>query len=186
MGCIVGSNGHGGEALYFNFNQLSGRLFLVQVDPDTGEAHQFNSPQGPGAWAFLAGPDEKIYLGTWDGALILRFDPKEPDQGLQVLGKPSPKEDYIWQFDIGKDGRIYGCTYPSAKLIRFDPKTGNMEDLGRMHPTEMYARSLAVAPTGKVYLGIGTEKGDLVVFDPTTGQGREDGLTTTENRSTTR
>jgi len=98
------------------------------------------------------------------------FDPKEPDQGLQVLGKPSPTEEYIWQFDIGKAGRIYGCTYPSAKLIRFDPKTGNMEDLGRMHPTEMYARSLAVAPTGKVYLGIGTEKGDLVVFDPTTGQ----------------
>src|SRR5207302_1261869 len=47
-----------------------------------------------------------------------------------------------------------------------------MEDLGRMHPTEMYARSLAVGPTGKVYVGIGTEKGDLVVFDPATGQHR--------------
>src|ERR1044071_4245257 len=51
MGCIVGPNGHGGEALYFNFNQISGKLFLVQVDPDTGEAHQFDSPQGPGACA---------------------------------------------------------------------------------------------------------------------------------------
>src|SRR5439155_1135737 len=43
MGCIVGPNGRGGEALYFNFNQLSGTLFLVQVDPDTGEARQFNA-----------------------------------------------------------------------------------------------------------------------------------------------
>lgn len=45
MGCIVGPNGHGGEALFFNFNQLSGKLFLVQVDPETGEARQFNAPE---------------------------------------------------------------------------------------------------------------------------------------------
>src|SRR2546422_5922539 len=172
MGCIVGPNGYGGEALYFNFNQLSGLLFLVQVDPETGAARQFNAPQGPGAWALLAGPDEKIYLGTLDGAVILRFDPKLPAKGLEVVGKPSRTEDYLWQFDTGKDGKLYACTYPNAKLVRFDPKTSAMEDLGRMHPTEMYARSLAVGRNGKVYVGIGTEKGDLVVFDPSTGQHR--------------
>jgi streptogramin lyase len=170
MGCIVGPNGKGGDALYFNFNQINGLLFLVQVDPDTGEAHQFDAPQGPGAWAMIAAPDDKIYLGTWDGALILRFDPKQPDKGLEVVGKPSATEDYLWQFDLGKQGELYACTYPNAKLVRFDPKSGKMEDLGRMHPTEMYARSLAVGPNGKVYVGIGTEKGDLVVFDPATGQ----------------
>jgi outer membrane protein assembly factor BamB len=172
MGCIVGADGRGGEALYFNFNQLSGLLFLVQVNPDTGEARQFNAPQGPGAWAFTAGPDGKIYLGTWDGALILRFDPTKPDKGIEVVGKPSATEDYLWQFDIGPDARLYACTYPNAKLVRFDPETGAMEDLGRMHPTEMYARSVAVGPNGKVYVGIGTESGDLVVFDPATGQHR--------------
>jgi hypothetical protein len=168
MGCVVGPNGRGGEALYFNFNQISGKLFLVQVNPDTAEARQFNAPQGPGAWALIAGPDEKIYLGTWDGGLILRFDPKQPGKGIEVVGKPSPTEEYLWQYDLGKDGKLYGCTYPQAKLVRFDPKTGAMEDLGRMHPTEMYARSVAVGPNGKVYVGIGTEKGDLVVFDPAT------------------
>ncbi len=172
MGCIVGPNGKGGEALYFNFNQISGRLFLVQVDPDTGEARQFDAPQGPGAWALIVGPDDKIYLGTWDGALILRFDPGQPDRGLEVVGKPSSTEEYLWQFDIGKDGKIYACTYPNAKLVSFEPKTGAMADLGRMHLTEMYARSLAVGPNGKLYVGIGTEKGDLVVFDPATGQHR--------------
>ena len=49
-------------------------------------------------------------------------------------------------------------------------ETGMMEDLGRMHPTEMYARSVAVGPNGKVYVGIGTEKGDLVVYDPATAK----------------
>lgn len=166
MGCFVGPDGHGGEALYFNFNQLSGKLFLVQVDPDTGVTRQFNAPQGPGAWAQIAGPDGSVYLGTWDGALVLKFDPQNPDRGIQVLGKPSPTEDYIWQYDTSPDGWIYGCTYPQAKLVRFRPGSTEMEDLGRMHPTEMYARSVAVGPTGKVYIGIGTAIGDLVVYDP--------------------
>lgn len=172
MGCIVGPNGRGGEALYFNFNQISGKLFLVQVDPDTGEAKQFNAPQGPGAWALIAGPDGNIYLGTWDGALILRFDPRQSDKGIEVVGKPSATEDYLWQYDTGKDGKLYACTYPQAKLVSFDPKTGAMEDLGRLHATEMYSRTLAVGPNGKIYVGIGPEKGDLVVFDPATKQSR--------------
>ncbi len=172
MGCIIGPNGHGGDALYFNFNQTGGRLFLVQVDPATGEAHQFNAPEGPGAWAFIAGPDERIYLGTWDGGLILRFDPRQPAKGIEVIGQPSQTESYLWQYDTGKDGKLYACTYPNAKLVSFDPKSGAMEDLGRMHPTEMYSRSVAVGPSGKVYVGIGTTKGDLVMYDPATGQHR--------------
>lgn len=168
MGCVVGPNGRGGEALYFNFNQLSGRLFLVQVDPDTGEARQFNAPEGPGAWALIAGPDDRIYLGTWDGGLILRFDPASPERGIEVVGKPSKTEEYLWQYALGKDDWIYACTYPQAKLVRFQPKSGVMEDLGRMHPTEMYSRSVAVGPTGWVYVGIGTAQGDLVAFNPET------------------
>jgi len=168
MGCIVGPNGRGGDAIYFNFNQAGAPLFLVQVDADTGDARQFNSPRGPGAWAFIAGPDEKIYLGTWDGGLILRFDPRQPEKGIELVGKPSPTETYLWQYDIGKDGKLYACTYPQAKLVSFDPATGKMEDLGRLHPTEMYARNLAVGPNGKVYVGIGTQKGDVVVYDPAT------------------
>ena len=172
MGCIPGPDGRGGEALYFNFNQISGLLFLVQVNPDTGEARQFNALQGPGAWAFIHGPDARIYLGTWDGGLILRFDPKKPEQGLLVIGKPSKTEEYLWQYDLGKDGKLYACTYPQAKLVSFDPKTDAMEDLGRMHPTEMYARSLVTGGDGKVYVAIGMEKGDLVTFDPATRQHR--------------
>ncbi|MBI4662129.1 MAG: hypothetical protein HY735_25185 [Verrucomicrobia bacterium] len=179
MGCVVGPNGRGGEALYFNFNQAKAPLFLVQVDPDTGQARQYQAPQGPGAWAFIVGPDERIYLGTWESGWLLRFDPRQPERGIEVLGKPAASETYLWQFDIDKDGKLYACTYPNAKLVRFDPTTGQMEDLGRMHPTEMYARSLVVGPNGKVYVGIGTTKGDLVAYDPATQQHRSilpDGL----------
>ena len=73
MGCILGPNGRGGEALYFNFNQISGKLFLVQVDPDTGAARQFNAPQGPGAWGLIAGPDGQ----DWDVPPVPLDDPSQ-------------------------------------------------------------------------------------------------------------
>ncbi|MSU59334.1 MAG: hypothetical protein EXS35_14385 [Pedosphaera sp.] len=168
MGCIVGPDGHGGEALYFNMNQTAGALFLVRVNPDTGEAKQFNAEKGPGAWAFIVGPDEKIYLGTWESGWLLRFDPKQPEKGIENLGKPAESETYMWQFAIGKDGKIYSCTYPNAKLVSYDPATGKSEDLGRMHPTEMYARSLAVGADGLIYVAIGTQLGDIVAYDPKT------------------
>lgn len=168
MGCIIGSDGHGGEALYFNLNQAAAPLFLVQVNPDTGEARQFNAPQGPGAWAFIVGPDKKIYLGTWESGWLLRFDPKQPGKGIENLGKPAESETYLWQFAIGKDGKIYSCTYPNAKLVSFDPATGKSEDLGRMHPTEMYARSIAAGADGLIYVAIGTQLGDIVAYDPKT------------------
>lgn len=171
-GCLVGSDGQGGEALYFNFNQTSGKLFLVQVNPDTGEARQFEPTEGPGAWAFIAGPDGCIYLGTWDGGLVLRFDPRHPERQIEVVGKPAKTESYLWNYAVGRDGWIYGVTYPQAKLVRHDPRSGALEDLGRMHPTEMYARSVAAGANGKIYVGIGTVVGDLVVYDPATGQHR--------------
>ena len=168
MGCIIGPDGKGGEALYFNMNQTAGALFLVQVNPDTGEANQFNAEKGPGAWAFIVGPDEKIYLGTWESGWLLRFDPKQPAKGLENLGKPAESESYLWQFAIGKDRKIYSCTYPNAKLVSYDPASGKSEDLGRMHPTEMYARSIAAGADGFIYVAVGTQVGDIVAYDPKT------------------
>jgi outer membrane protein assembly factor BamB len=171
-GCIVGPDGRGGEALYFSFNQSGAPLFLVQVNPDTGRSRQFHAPSGVGAHALAIGPDEKVYLGTWDGAVILRLDPKQPDKGVEILGRPSATESYIWMFAAGKDRRLYGCTFPQAKLVGYDPATNRMEDLGRMSETEMYARSLAAGADGKIYVGIGMVKPDVVAYDPATRRHR--------------
>lgn len=173
MGYIVGPDEDGETTkLYFNFNQDGAPLFLVQVDPDTGEARQFNAPKGPGAWAFIVGPDKKIYLGTWGGGLILRFDPARPDEGIQVVGRPSETETYIWMYTIGKDGKLYGCTYPNAKLISYNPRTDKMADLGRMDPTEQYSRFVATGKDGWIYIGIGFARGSIVAYNPQTGERR--------------
>ncbi|HOY58459.1 MAG TPA: hypothetical protein PK640_10045 [Verrucomicrobiota bacterium] len=169
MATAVGPDATGKkELLYFDFAQTGSTLFLVAVDPDTGEARQYKAPVGPGAWALVRGPDEKMYLGTWESGCILRFDPQAPDKGLEVIGKPSETETYIWQYAIGKDGKLYGCTYGNAKLVSYDPKTGRMQDLGRMDDTQMYTRSVACGPTGKIYTGIGYGRANVVAYDPAT------------------
>lgn len=169
MGTAAGPDAAGEkDLLYFNFAQTGATLFLAVVDPDTGETKQYKAPVGPGAWAIIRGPDEKMYLGTWESGYILKFDPKEADKGIQVIGKPSATETYIWQYAIGKDGKLYGCTYGSAKLISYDPKTNRMEDLGRMDETQMYTRSIACGPNGKIYTAVGYGKANVVVYDPAT------------------
>ena len=168
MGAVVGVDEKANEVIYFNCAQPGNRLFLLQVNPDTGQTRQFAAPAGEGAWASLVAPDRCVYLGTWESGYLLRFDPRDPDKGLVSLGKPSATETYLWQFALGNDGRIYSCTYPQARLVRHDPRTGKSEDLGRLDEKEMYARSVASSTNGFVYVGIGTVRAQVVRFDPVT------------------
>ncbi|MDQ1257109.1 MAG: hypothetical protein QG656_1711 [Candidatus Hydrogenedentes bacterium] len=176
MGVLVGPGPvEGTERIYFNFRQDGGKLFLVAVDPETDAAEQYNSPVGSGAWGFITGPDGRIYLGTHEGpdpgdsGQILAFDPKHPEKGIEIVGRPSETETYLWMFTVGTDGKIYGCTYGNAKLVSYDPKTGALADLGRMDDTQLYTRSICTGPDGRIYIGVGFGQANLVVYDPKKG-----------------
>lgn len=177
MGTLVGPGPEeGSERVYFNFRQDGGKLFLVVVDPATGKSEQYNSPAGTGAWGLIVGPDNRIYLGTHDGpdsedsGRILVFDPKKPEEGIKVVGRPSETETYLWMFTNGPDGKIYGCTYPTAKLVSYDPNSGQMADLGVMDPEQKYTRSICTGPDGRIYMGVGFGKANVVVYDPKSGE----------------
>lgn len=174
MGVLVGPDRTDTRDLvYFNFMQAGEPVFVLSVDPDTGETHQYGAPLDHCAWAFILGPDRKVYVGTTGHGSILCLDPAKPEEGLKLIGRPSETETYIWQFCVGrKDGKIYGCTYGNAKLVSYDPKTGELEDLGRMDETQDYARTIAAGPNGKIYTGIGMAVPDLVVYDPETREHR--------------
>lgn len=183
IGKMVGPDAKGEMTkLYFNFNQ-DGPLFLVQVDPVTGETKQFNAEQGRGAWGFIVGPDNRIYLGTCgSNGAIMRFDPAQPEKGIEYLGPPSQTESYTWMFTIGKDHKtLYGCTYPQAKIISYNTETGEMKDHGRMSETEMYSRAIATGANGWIYTSVGFAQNDIIAFDPKTGQHQS--VTTEEQRS---
>src|ERR1051325_4429478 len=180
----VGLDEKGNEVLYLDCAQPGSKLFLLQVNPKTDLVRQWNAPIGEGAWAIIVGPDHCIYLGTWESGYLLRFDPKQPDKGIVSLGKPSESETYIWELANAPDQRLYGCTYPGCKLVRYDPSGGKSEDLGRLDPKEMYSRWIAESTNGFVYVAIGTMRGQIVRFDPKSGE-KKSLITDSERPATT-
>jgi outer membrane protein assembly factor BamB len=154
------------DTLYLSFSQYDASLFLLAVNPDTGRVRQFNGPLSSemGSWGFTVDHQNRIYLGSYYNAHLLRFDPKT--EKWEDLGQPAgTSESFICKITTAGDGKIWGGTYPSARLFSYDPKTGVSEDAGRMDPDQFYCYPTA-GEDGLIYCAIQFEKMDIVVFDP--------------------
>ncbi|OGP88187.1 MAG: hypothetical protein A2156_03770 [Deltaproteobacteria bacterium RBG_16_48_10] len=154
------------DTIYLSFGQYNAPLFLLAVNPDTGNIRQFNGPlsSGMGSWGFTVDHENRIYLGSYYNAHLLRFDPKtEKWEDLGRLGEE--RDTFICSLTTAPDGKIWGGTYPSANLFYYDPKTKESENFGRMDPDQFYCYPTA-GEDGLIYCAIGFEKMDIVVFDP--------------------
>ena len=154
------------DTIYLSFGQYNAPLFLLAVNPDTGKMRQFNGPLSSemGSWGYTVDHENRIYLGSYYHAHLLRFDPKTEE--WDDLGQPGGEgESFICGITTAPDGKIWGGTYPSAKLFSYDPKTGMSEDYGRMDPDQFYCYPTA-GEDGFIYCAIQFEKMDIVVFDP--------------------
>jgi hypothetical protein len=166
-GAYVGPGKTGAlDTIYLSFGQYNAPLFLLAVNPDTGQMRQFNGPLSSemGSWGFTVDHENRIYLGSYDNAHLLRFDPKT--EKWEDLGRPAGgEESFICAVTTAPDGKIWGGTYPSAKLFSYDPKTGVIENFDRMDPDQFYCYPTA-GEDGLIYCAIQFEKMDIVVFDP--------------------
>ncbi len=84
------------DTIYLSFAQYDAPLFLLAVNPDTGEVRQFNGPLSSemGSWGFTIDHENRIYLGSYYHARLLRFDPKT--EKWDDLGQPAgEKESFI-------------------------------------------------------------------------------------------
>ncbi len=154
------------DTIYLSFGQYNAPLFLLAVNPDTGKMKQFNGPLSSemGSWGYTVDHENRIYLGSYYHAHLLRFDPKTEE--WDDLGRPGGEtESFICALTTAPDGKIWGGTYPSAKLFSYDPKTGVIQDYGRMDPDQFYCYPTA-GEDGFIYCAIQFEKMDIVVFDP--------------------
>jgi len=154
------------DTLYLSFSQYNAPLSLLALNPDTGQIRQFNGPLSSemGSWGFTIDHENRIYLGSYYSARLLRFDPKA--EKWDDLGQPAGEsESFICRITTARDGKIWGGTYPSAKLFSYDPKTGASEDFGRMDPDQFYCYPTA-GDDGLIYCAIQFEKMDIAVFDP--------------------
>jgi hypothetical protein len=154
------------DTIYLSFGQYNAPLFLLAVNPDTGQMQQFNGPLSSemGSWGFTVDHENRIYLGSYYNAHLLRFDPRT--EKWEDLGRPAGgKESFICAVTTAPDGKIWGGTFPSAKLFSYDPKTGVTENFDRMDPDQFYCYPTA-GEDGLIYCAIQFEKMDIVVFDP--------------------
>ena len=117
-----------------------------------------------GSWGFTIGPENRIYLGSYYNAHLLRFDPKT--ETWDDLGRMGDEKDtFICSLTTAPDGKIWGGTYPSTNLFSYDPATGKSESYGRTDPDQFYCYPTA-GDDGLIYCAIQFEKIDIVVFDP--------------------
>jgi hypothetical protein len=154
------------DTIYLSYAQYNAPLFLLAVNPDTAEIKQFNGPLSSemGSWGYAVDHENRIYLGSYYNAHLLRFDPRT--ETWEDLGCPAGgKESFICAVTTAPDGKIWGGTFPSAKLFSYDPKTGMSESFGRMDPDQFYCYPTA-GEDGLIYCAIQFEKMDIVVFDP--------------------
>jgi hypothetical protein len=154
------------DTIYLSFSQYNAPLFLLAVNPDTGQMRQFNGPLSSemGSWGFTVDHENRIYLGSYYNAHLLRFDPRT--EKWEDLGRPAGgKESFICALTTAPDGKIWGGTYPSANLFSYDPKTGVTENFDRMDLDQFYCYPTA-GEDGLIYCAIQFEKMDIVVFDP--------------------
>ena len=154
------------DTIYIVLGRYKESLSLLAVDPDTGAIRQFNAPlpNEMGSWGFTVDHENRIYLGSYYNAHLLRFDPKT--ETWEDLGRPAGKsESFICALTTAPDGKIWGGTFPSAKLFSYDPKTGETKDFGRMDEKQFYCYPTA-GGDGLIYCAIRFEKTDIVVFDP--------------------
>ena len=156
------------DTIYLSFGQYQAPLFLLAVNPDTGVIRQFKGSLSSemGSWGFTIDHENRIYLGSYYHAHLLRFDPKT--EKWDDLGQPGEeKESFICSLTTAPDGKIWGGTFPSANLFSYDPKTGESENFGRMDQEQFYCYPTA-GEDGFIYCAIQFEKIDIVVFDPKT------------------
>src|SRR4030043_368880 len=166
-GAYVGPGKTGSHyTIYLSFSQYKAPLFLLTVNPYTGQIRQFNGPLSSemGSWGFTIDHENRIYLGSYYNAHLLRFDPKTEE--WEDLGRPGGEtESFICKITTGKDGKIWGGTFPSAKLFSYDPGTGVIQNYGRMDSDQFYCYPTA-GEDGLIYCAIQFEKMDIVVFNP--------------------
>jgi len=154
------------DTIYIVLGRYKESVSLLAVDPDTAEIRQYNGPlpDEMGSWGFALDQENRIYLGSYYHARLLRFDPKTGT--WDDLGRPGGEsESFICALTVAPDGKIWGGTFPSAKLFSFDPKTGETKNFGRMDETQSYCYPTA-GGDGLIYCAIRFEKTDIVVFDP--------------------
>ncbi len=181
-----GRNSEDRPRVYVTMGQQADNLFVLQVDPETGDFHQFVSPVPRSNYptATLMSRSGRLYIGSAYAGHLLCFDPKL--NALLDLGAINPgAATFPCQIDEDQNGRIWIGSYPGADLTVYDPETGEFTRYGRMSNLDKYNYPLAT-PDGKIACRIWPTRPHVVVFDPATRESYLVGPITFKGQGTVR
>ena len=174
----------GNPRIYSTMGQNAENLFVLQIDPQTGDFRQFISdvPSANYPTATLMSRTKKLYVGAAYAGHLLCFDPDKDT--LEDLGAINPgKATFPCAIDEDADGRIWIGSYGTADLTCYDPKTGTFTRHGRMDDVDMYNYPI-VNVDGMICCKILMIHPHLLVFDPKTGKKKVVGPIATKNKDT--
>ena len=184
VGLHPGRNREGAPCIYATMGQQADNLFVLQINPETGDFRQFVSevPKSNYPTATFTSRTGRLYVGAAYAGHLLCFDPEKDI--LEDLGPISPgAATFPCRIDEDADGRIWIGSYGTADLTSFDPETGQFTRHGRMDEVDMYNYPL-VNNDGTIGCLIRMTQPHVVVFNPQTGEKRTVGPVTTKGEDT--
>ena len=170
--------------LYATMGQQAENLFVLQIDPITGNLQQFLSkvPNSNYPTATYMSREGKLYIGAAYVGHLLCFDPKV--NILSDLGEINPdKATFPCRIDQDVEGRLWIGSYGTADLTCYDPQTDTFTRYGRMDDIDMYNYPL-VNEDGIVACLIRQTQPHVVLFDPQIGNKKVVGPVTTKGEET--
>ncbi|MFH1921100.1 MAG: hypothetical protein ABIP48_14625 [Planctomycetota bacterium] len=177
-----GHDRDGEPRIYATMGQQADNLFVLEIDPATGDCRQFTS-KVPGSnypTATWMSPSGRLYVGAAYAGHLLCFDPQK--ESLEDLGAINPgAASFPCRIDEDAEGRIWIGSYGSADLTRYDPASGEFTRYGRMDDVDMYNYPL-VNVDGTVACLIRMTRPHVVVLDPNSGAKQTVGPITTKGK----
>lgn len=170
--------------LYAVMGQNAKNLFVLQIDPQTGQFQQFVSspPKSNFPTATLMSRSGKLYIGAAYAGHLLCFDPEKNE--LLDLGAINPgAATFPCRMDEDAQGRLWIGSYGTADLTCYDPARDEFTRYGRMDDVDMYNYPL-VNSDGLIANLIRMTKPHVVVFNPQTGEKKPVGPVTTKGVET--
>lgn len=172
-----GRDDDGKPVIYATMGQVGGELFLLQINPLTGQFKQFQSSVKNANYptTTLVSRSGSVYIGATHAGHLLRFDPDK--EILEDLGSFREIEHaFVCRLDEDRQGRIWIGSFDNAELAVYNPSTGKITQYGRMDETDLYCYPY-VNVDGMIVCDIKFSRQHVLIFNPATGERRKVGPT---------
>lgn len=141
---------------------IAAKGFVIIINPENDHMKQVFFPENNDEYPYSSFSSNGLFY-TGAANMFMVLDPfleqfiyyKVIENGEEIVG-------FSFAEDIS--GNIYFTSYPHCHLLSYVPHSKEIMDYGSMDLTEKYPGTVAVDQTGWAYIGIGTEKKNIVAY----------------------